>query len=1049
MTEPGKRKGSSRVKWHYLDSNRESHGGFPTEEFIEMIHSGQLNSRNYIWNGKTITNWKRIEKVVDKLIEIGVDPSKIVKGERNSRSRSSTIGANHPPPSRGTTTKPERGDELYKQISNFHDRANGAGGGHSAREAPRAQRQEEPMQARAQSARQEPMQSHHHQHQMQEPMQSHHHQHQMQEPMQSHHSMPTQQQQQYTPTTQQDQMQSHHSMQTQQQQYNQQQIQLARSMPIQQEPRTQTMPAAAVSNPQPVVHHTPSAPNNGAIQNSSPIKMEYEGVALVINSCVTYGTVMGEIVFDRANNTAMFDMNFNPVHDEAPPQHRTQLEFIWNPKTCQLVHKVADGDPMWDGTCVDIGNAFHIKNQEGIDICMIPSQNAKLDPRVTEFRSIYIGLALGMDQATFWGTYYGDITFNIPSRSIHFSMAFESSFPDTLENHRQELNMKWNLEDGEVEDDKNQFYGRCVGVGNCFHLRNGYGMDIIFLRRIPGDPEADEVYGNQLNSAQQSKAETASMKPEEPAPERMVNDTTVKSEDRSAMDVTPGEQMQSQVITTHKAEANSLGDIWLGDSFSGGIEVEEMGGARYEIQPIEMNSAVNATPMENGDNSYAADRSENSYAADRSESEGTAILRSQIMEKDENERALRMQVEELASKLNDTIRRQQDNDRQREEQIAQLNLQWTEKAENAKQQAIVDAEARFEQVRQQSEQMILGMQERMGVLESDLRAEQQEKQQITQRLEDRRKETQNLQQRMQDLEQEKLRIEAEKANMREQLEKQNLEIEQLREELSRSRANTPQREFAPVSTQRSNFSNVSLRSKTARGLMGGRSLGKKQPVLKAGGMGGRPGLSGRGFGFGGEPRQPQPAAPQPTLTVTQPQQVSSHAAEPQMQMQTPMGYNTDPGYLNGGNFNRPSKSAEPYSNRSSAHQAAANQVSRTPDITRNQAPSSMTQPNYRENPHAFISSHTPVRDAYTPSPAMHDNGRSSLSNVVPARLKSTNIHDVGYLNQGSNWRSVSRSVPKQSSQSSSVSDREKFIRSMALNIKRKRSGANVVDQPVE
>jgi len=1039
MTEPGKRKGSSRVKWHYLDSNRESHGGFPTEEFIEMIHSGQLNSRNYIWNGKTITNWKRIEKVVDKLIEIGVDPSKIVKGERNSRGRSSTIGANHPPPSRGTTTK---SDEIYKQIqiANFHDRANGAGGGHSARDAPRVQRQEEPMQARTQQARQEPMQSHHHQHQMQEPMQSHHHQHQMQEPMQSHHPMPTQQQQQQY-TQQQEPIQSHHSMPTQQQQqYNQQQIQPARSMPIQQEPRVQAMPAAAASNPQPVVHHTPSAPNNGAIQNSSPIKMEYEGVALVINSCVTYGTVMGEIVFDRANNTAMFDMNFNPAHDEAPPQHRTQLEFIWNPETCQLVHNVADGDPMWDGTCVDIGNAFHIKNQEGIDICMIPSQNAKLDPRVTEFRSIYIGLALGMDQATFWGTYYGDITFNIPTRSIHFSMAFESSFPDTLENHRQELSMKWNLEDGEVEDDKHQFYGRCVGVGNCFHLRNSYGMDIIFLRRIPGDPEADEVYGNQLNSAQQSKAEAPSMKPEEPAPERMINDAPAKSEDRSVMDVTPGEQMQSQ----------------------GGIEVQDMDGARYEIQPIEMDAPVNAAPMENADNSYAADRSENSYAAERSESEGTAILRSQIMEKDEAERALRMQVEELASKLNDQIRRQQDNDRQREEQIAQLNLQWTEKAENAKQQAIQDAEARFEQVRQQSEQMIVDMQERMGGLESDLQVEQREKQQITQRLEDRRKETQNLQQRMQDLEQEKLRIEAEKANMREQLEKQNLEIEQLREELSRSRANTPQREFAPVSTQSSNFSNVSLRSKT--GLMGGRSLGKKQPVLKSG-MGNRP---GRGFGFGGEPRQPQPAALQPALTITQSQPVSQ-SAEPRMQMQAPMGYNNDPGYLNGGNFNRPSKSAEPFSSRSNAHQPAANQVSRTPDVTRNQAAApALTQPNYRENPHAFISSHTPppMRDvhtgpshSYTPSPAMHDNysapvKQSSFSSVdmralVPVRPKSTNIHDVGYLNQGSNWRSVSRSVPKQSSQSSSVSDREKFIRSMALNIKRKRSGHNVVDQPVE
>jgi len=828
------------------------------------------------------------------------------------------------------------------------------------------------MQARTQQARQEPIQSHHHQHQMQEPMQSHH-------PMSTQ-----QQQQQYT--QQQEPMQNHHSMPTQQQQYNQQQIQPARSMPIQQEPRVQAMPAAAANNPQPVVHHTPSAPNNGAIQNSSPIKMEYEGVALVINSCVTYGTVMGEIVFDRANNTAMFDMNFNPVHDEAPPQLRTQLEFIWNPKTCQLVHKVADGDPMWDGTCVDIGNAFHIKNQEGIDICMIPSQNAKLDPRVTEFRSIYIGLALGMDQATFWGTYYGDITFNIPSRSIHFSMAFESSFPDTLENHRQELSMKWNLEDGEVEDDKHQFYGRCVGVGNCFHIRNGYGMDIIFLRRIPGDPEADEVYGNQLNSAQHSKAEAPSMKPEEPAPERMVNDAPAKSEDRSVIDVTPGEQMQSQ----------------------GGIEVQDMDGARYEIQPIEMDAPVNAAPMENADNSYAADRSENSYAAERSESEGTAILRSQIMEKDEAERALRMQVEELASKLNDQIRRQQDNDRQREEQIAQLNLQWTEKAENAKQQAIQDAEARFEQVRQQSEQMILDMQERMGGLESDLRVEQREKQQITQRLEDRRKEAQNLQQRMQDLEQEKLRIEAEKANMREQLEKQNLEIEQLREELSRSRANTPQREFAPVSTQRSNFS-----------LMGGRSLGKKQPVLKSG-MGNRP---GRGFGFGGEPRQPQPAAPQPALTITQSQPVSQ-SAEPRMQMQAPMGYNSDPGYLNGGNFNRPSKSAEPFSSRSNAHQPAANQVSRTPDVTRNQAAApAMTQPNYRENPHAFISSHTPppMRDvhtgpshSYTPSPAMHDN--------YSAPVKQSSFSNV---------------------------DREKFIRSMALNIKRKRSGHNVVDQPVE
>ena len=31
------------------------------------------------------------------------------------------------------------------------------------------------------------------------------------------------------------------------------------------------------------------------------------------------------------------------------------------------------------------------------------------------------------------------------------------------------------------------------------------------------EPEADEVYGNQLNSAQQSKAEAPSMKPEEPA----------------------------------------------------------------------------------------------------------------------------------------------------------------------------------------------------------------------------------------------------------------------------------------------------------------------------------------------------------------------------------------------------------------------------------------------------------------------------------------------------------------------------------------------------
>ena len=52
-----------KVKWHYLDSNRQTHGGFPTEEFVNMVHEGKLNSRSYVWNGQDVYTWMRIEKV--------------------------------------------------------------------------------------------------------------------------------------------------------------------------------------------------------------------------------------------------------------------------------------------------------------------------------------------------------------------------------------------------------------------------------------------------------------------------------------------------------------------------------------------------------------------------------------------------------------------------------------------------------------------------------------------------------------------------------------------------------------------------------------------------------------------------------------------------------------------------------------------------------------------------------------------------------------------------------------------------------------------------
>merc|ERR550534_3282434 len=87
------------------------------------------------------------------------------------------------------------------------------------------------------------------------------------------------------------------------------------------------------------VQATP-APNSIA---SRPQKLEYEGVALVISSCVTYGTIMGDITFDRAKKTVVFDMNFNPIHQDAPAAHHTQLQFVWNPNTCQLVHAVESG----------------------------------------------------------------------------------------------------------------------------------------------------------------------------------------------------------------------------------------------------------------------------------------------------------------------------------------------------------------------------------------------------------------------------------------------------------------------------------------------------------------------------------------------------------------------------------------------------------------------------------------------------------------------------------------------------------------------------------
>jgi len=803
MTEPGKRqKSGKRLKWHYLDSHRKTHGGFTTEQFVELIHSGQLNSRNYIWNGKTITAWARIEKSLDELEKIGVDRNKIAIKQKSGRNRSSTIGANHPPPEKEETYQapPQRSAEreTYQQPLQRGDER-------ETYEAPLQRSVErEPYQAPVQSY-QAPVQTY------QAPVQSY------QAPTQTYQAPAVQRVPEPAPIQQQ---------MTQHPEPKQEPIRLE---PMRHQPTT----FAPKLTPQPAVHVTPTTQNEvpKAVVNNKPVKMEYEGVALVISSCVTYGTVMGEITFDRASKKCKFDMHFHPVHQDAPQAHQTQLQFVWNPKTCQLIHAIESGSPMWEGTCVDIGNAFHIKNQEGIDICMIPSSIEKLDPRITEFRSTYIGLALGVDQATFWGTYFGDITFNIPSKTVHFEMAFESSFPDQLENHRQELDFQWDPEKGEVDDERNQFFGRCVGVGNCFHVRNSFGMDIIFMRQIPGDPEPDEVYENKVNYVQ---ADETPVKQSEPEPEQ------IRSEVRAS-------------------------------------PVESMKQAEKEV----------AAPRGSPDNDH-------SYA-DRSESEGTAILRSQIDQKNESETILRSQLEDLAAKLNDQVLKQQEKDRQREDQIQQLNLQWTQKAENLRMQALQEAETRFQSDREQSQSLIQNMQGRLAELEKTIQREQIDRQQIEQRLDDRRKETQSLHKKMLELEREKQKIQAEKDSMREQLQRQNLEIEQLREELSRSRQNTPAREFAPAQPKGPNgFS-----------LMG-RPVRSSKPVLTE--TGPVRGAAG-GLGFG-----------RPKQQMTQPQQQQMAGRS-----------------LGGGlrSHQQVSESAEPYAAPRQMNQVP---VSKTPEINRQPEP---------------------------------------------------------------------------------------------------------------
>ena len=90
--------------------------------------------------------------------------------------------------------------------------------------------------------------------------------------------------------------------------------------------------------------------------------VRYEGVALVIESCVTYGTVMGEITFNQKQNEIVFNMLFQKVHEDAPEAHRTTLSFDWDTDTGAINEK----QQLWTGECVAAGNAFHIKNVEGI-----------------------------------------------------------------------------------------------------------------------------------------------------------------------------------------------------------------------------------------------------------------------------------------------------------------------------------------------------------------------------------------------------------------------------------------------------------------------------------------------------------------------------------------------------------------------------------------------------------------------------------------------------------------------------------------------------------
>merc|ERR1719493_517088 len=109
------------------------------------------------------------------------------------------------------------------------------------------------------------------------------------------------------------------------------------------------------------------------------------------------------------------------------------------------------------------------------------------------------------------------------------------------------------------------------------------------------------------------------------------------------------------------------------------------------------------------------------------------------------------------------------------------------------------------------------MQERLASLESALQKEQNERKAMERKVEERRNETASLQEQMQQLREQKIAAEVEKQQiladkntMAKQIEKQNLEIEQLRQDLSRSRNNTPQREFES-NTQSNPFSLVSTR----------------------------------------------------------------------------------------------------------------------------------------------------------------------------------------------------------------------------------------------